>query len=89
MTLGSILFASAISAALVKSMLEVMASLVGVCAGFFTIHAPRLDLSSADSSQVGVELILFTSSSITLGVLSVLLLVAMPIFLLAGAALSC
>ncbi len=39
MTLGSILFASAISATLVKSMLAIMASLVGVCAGFFAIHA--------------------------------------------------
>jgi YNFM family putative membrane transporter len=39
MTLGSILFASAISATLVESMLAIMASLVGVCAGFFAIHA--------------------------------------------------
>jgi YNFM family putative membrane transporter len=39
MSLGSILFASAISATLVKSMLTIMVSLVGVCAGFFAIHA--------------------------------------------------
>jgi YNFM family putative membrane transporter len=39
MSLGSILFASAISATLVKSVLTIMVSLVGVCAGFFAIHA--------------------------------------------------
>ena len=39
MTVGSILFAAAISATLVKSMLVIMASLLGVCAGFFAIHA--------------------------------------------------
>lgn len=39
MCLGSILFATAIAATLVKSMLAIMVSLVGVCAGFFAIHA--------------------------------------------------
>lgn len=39
MALGSILFAVAISATLVKSMMVIMASLLGVCAGFFAIHA--------------------------------------------------
>jgi YNFM family putative membrane transporter len=39
MALGSILFASAIAATLIQAILAIMLSLLGVCAGFFAIHA--------------------------------------------------
>lgn len=39
MALGSILFASAIAATLIQSTVAIMLSLIGVCAGFFAIHA--------------------------------------------------
>ena len=39
MALGSILFASALAATLIQSILAIMLSLIGVCAGFFAIHA--------------------------------------------------
>jgi YNFM family putative membrane transporter len=39
MALGSVVFGVAISATLIKSMLGIILSLVGVCAGFFAIHA--------------------------------------------------
>ncbi|MFP5213320.1 MAG: MFS transporter [Acidobacteriota bacterium] len=39
MTLGSVVFAMAIGATLIKSLLAVVLSLAGVCAGFFTIHS--------------------------------------------------
>ncbi len=39
MALGSILFASALAATLIRSIPVIMLSLIGVCAGFFAIHA--------------------------------------------------
>lgn len=39
MAIGSILFASAIAATLIRSTMAIMLSLIGVCAGFFAIHS--------------------------------------------------
>lgn len=44
MVLGSVILASAIAATLIKSLAVIAVSLVGVCAGFFSIHAAAVGL---------------------------------------------
>jgi YNFM family putative membrane transporter len=44
MVLGSIIFATAIAASLIQSLAVIAVSLVGVCAGFFAIHAAAVGL---------------------------------------------
>lgn len=44
MVLGSVVFAAAIAASLIQSLAVIMASLAGVCAGFFAIHSAAVGL---------------------------------------------
>jgi YNFM family putative membrane transporter len=44
MVLGSVIFAAAIAASLIQSLAVIAASLVGVCAGFFSIHSAAVGL---------------------------------------------
>jgi YNFM family putative membrane transporter len=44
MVIGSLLFAAAIAATLIQSLAMIAASLVAICAGFFSIHAAAVGL---------------------------------------------
>ena len=44
MVLGSLVFAAAIAATLIQSLVAIAASLVAICAGFFSIHAAAVGL---------------------------------------------
>jgi MFS transporter, YNFM family, putative membrane transport protein len=44
MVIGSLIFAAAIAATLIQSLAVIAASLVSICAGFFTIHAAAVGL---------------------------------------------
>jgi MFS transporter, YNFM family, putative membrane transport protein len=44
MVMGSLLFAAAIAATLIQSLIVIAASLVAICAGFFSIHAAAVGL---------------------------------------------